>query len=134
MANPSKYRKEFPEMLTAHFQKGYSFESFGALVHVDKTTMYDWLKVHPEFKAAKEQGVLKSLLYWEKIGINAVMGQIQGFQPSTYIYTMKCRFRKFGYNEQVPSDDGDQGVESGIENESTAALIDMFKNRRKAGA
>lgn len=130
MRSDSKYKKEYPEMLTAHFQKGYSFESFGGVVNVDRTTLYDWAKAHPEFRLAKERGVLKSLLYWEKIGINAVMGQIEGFAASTYIYTMKCRFRKYGYNEQAPADDADDF--SDITNEETGKLIEMARFKRKA--
>lgn len=130
MATPSKYKPEYCALLETHFQEGLSFESFGGAIGVDKTTLYEWVKVHPAFKKAKEVGVLRSLLYWEKLGVDAVNGRIEHFQPSTYIYTMKCRFRKYGYNEQAPADDADDF--SDITNEETGKLIEMARFKRKA--
>lgn len=64
---PTKYKKEYPELLILHMEEGLSFEAFGGVVRVSKQTLYDWEKAHPEFLDAKRVGESLARLYWEKI-------------------------------------------------------------------
>lgn len=71
---------------------GYSFESFGAIANVYKEALYNWVKKYPEFSDAKKLGTVHSQYFWEKLGINGAVGNIQGFNAGTWIFNMKNRF------------------------------------------
>lgn len=118
---PSKYQDDFPLKLVEHMEDGLSFESFGAKADCCRDTLYEWLKKHPEFSDAKKRGEIRSLHAWEQIGRDYAWGlentyemvqdskgnvrmQQKPFNPATYIYTMKCRFRKYGWNDQELSE------------------------------
>jgi hypothetical protein len=90
---PTKYKKEYCEMLVEHMKQGYSFESFGASpVCVDKVTLYRWVEKHAEFSNAKKRAETECLKFWEKIGIAGALGKIQGFNAASFIFNMKNRF------------------------------------------
>ena len=123
---PTKYHEGLPQMLLEHMEDGLSFASFGAKADVCIDTLYHWTKLYPEFSDAKKRATLRSLLFWEQIGRDFTTGgdntyilledpktgstkMVQKpFSAPTYIYTMKCRFRKFGYNENDTTDDVDK--------------------------
>jgi hypothetical protein len=89
VGRPSKYKKEYCELLVAHMSKGFSFESFAATINVNRDSLYEWSKVHSEFSDAKKCGVDKSLYFWEQIGLNGVVGNIENFNASAFIFNMK---------------------------------------------
>ena len=60
------YREEYCELLENHMGNGYSFESFGGKLKVDRQTLYNWTYAFPEFKKAKDRGVEASRLKIEK--------------------------------------------------------------------
>ena len=55
-------------MLITHMASVHSFESFGAVVNVERVTLYNWAKEHPEFFYAKKQGQMKCQHGLENIG------------------------------------------------------------------
>lgn len=113
---PSKYKPEYCEKLIEHMSKGYSFDSFGAVVDVCEDTLYEWKKVHLAFSDSYKKGRTLSLYEWEKMGIHATQGkpflyrrkvsskgsdgsiiikevEEQGaFNATTWIFNMKNRF------------------------------------------
>ena len=72
VGRPSKYDPSFCQKLIDHMSKGYSFESFSAVVDVDRDSLYEYVKVHPEFSDAKKVAFDKNLLFWEKQGIDGL--------------------------------------------------------------
>ena len=92
LGRPTKYKPEYCQLLIDHMSKGYSYQCFGSVVGVAKSTVEDWEKKKAAFRGAKEVGTALSLHFWEKIGINAVCGRIPGFNASAYIFTMKNKF------------------------------------------
>lgn len=85
-------------MLIEHMSKGLSFESFGAVINVDRDTVFEWVKVHKDFSDAKRIAFDNCLLFWEEMGIRGSFHR--DFKPASWIYNMKCRFRKQGWNDQ----------------------------------
>ncbi len=81
---PTKYRKKFCNDLKDHFEKGFSYECFGASLAkkygdrycVSKQTLYDWEKVHPEFLDAKLRWEPLAQAFWEDIGRRGAVGQL----------------------------------------------------------
>lgn len=105
MGRPNKYRKEFCDLLISHMEKGLSFYSFGAVADVTEHTLFDWVERYPDFGEAKRKGELKSLKSWETIGINGMLGKIKGWNPVSWIFVGKCRFRKYGYRDHAPEEE-----------------------------
>lgn len=100
---PSKYKPEYCKELIDHMSKGYSFETFGPAIGVATGTTYRWLTDQendsPEtlenkraFREAKKIAVDRSRLFWERIGIEGAVGDIQGFNVTAWIFNMKNRF------------------------------------------
>ena len=98
-------------MLIEHMRKGYSFESFGAVIDIADGNLYEWLKVHPEFQEAKKLAFTHSRLFWEKVGIEGLRKDPDGSSLNTtlWIFNMKNRF---GWRDQID-----------IEQHSTHSLI-----------
>lgn len=118
LGRPSKYKPEYCEQLVEHMNSGLSFESFAAVIGVNRDTLYEWTKVHSEFSDAQKEGLDKSLLFWEKLGIDNIIntsesesfGEGQGssksrsLNSSVYIFNMKNRFK---WKDKQP-DENDQ--------------------------
>lgn len=101
MGRPSKYQSEYCEQLVAHMSQGLSFESFAGSVGVHRDTLYQWAKDYPEFSDAKKEGWAASLLFYEQIGLQGMQGQLNKFNATSWIFTMKCRFRQSGWDENA---------------------------------
>lgn len=89
---PTEYKPEYCEQLIEHMAQGYSFETFGAVVNVCYKTLYNWADKHSEFLQAKQLGITRSRMFWEKLGIAGTAGKIPGFQSGTWMFNMKNRF------------------------------------------
>jgi hypothetical protein len=104
---PTTYEDRFCDLLIDHMTKGYSFESFAAITDTCKDTLYEWVKVHPEFSDAKKRATDKSRLFWEKVGIENIVnietmekdesGSFTAVKKSlnsaAWIFNMKNRFK-----------------------------------------
>jgi hypothetical protein len=102
MARPTKYKPEYPDMLVKHMAGGLSFETFAALCDVCRDTLYEWASTRPDFSDAKKRGEAKSQMFWERLGRDAALGTVEKFNPTVWIYTMKCRFPKqWGDKQEV---------------------------------
>jgi hypothetical protein len=104
MGAPSKYNKEFDQMLIDHMEKGYSFKSFSAVAGVCEDTLFEWVKTEESFAEAKETAFAKCLLYCEKLGIDNIINTSESFgnnqgstskslNGSVWIFNMKNRFK-----------------------------------------
>lgn len=72
MGRPTLYKPEYCKKVIDHMAKGLSFESFAGTIDTNRDTLYQWTKVHPDFSDAHKTGVDKSLLHWEKIGMEGL--------------------------------------------------------------
>jgi hypothetical protein len=93
VGRPTKYKEEYCEMLIEHMAEGYSFESFGGIIEVDETTLYEWEKSHKEFSLSKNIGTQKSMVWWEKIGRKGMINEIPFFNDRIWRLNMINRFR-----------------------------------------
>lgn len=67
---PTKYKKEYCEMLVEFMGRPMPYEAFAGLIGVSFDVLYDWEKKHPEFLQAKKEGRAKMLyaltdMYWK---------------------------------------------------------------------
>ena len=93
VGRPTKYKEEYCEMLIEHMAEGYSFESFGGIIEVDESTLYEWAKNHQEFSHSKNIGTQKSMVWWEKVGRRGMMNDIPFFNDRIWRLNMINRFR-----------------------------------------
>lgn len=87
-----KYKREFCKQLIDHMSQGFSLRAFAASVDVHHSTIYEWLKKHEEFAEAKELGLDKSRLFWERVGIDLATGEVRG-SAKVWEINMYNRFR-----------------------------------------
>ena len=73
-----KYNKDMPGLLLDHMAEGLSLRSFCGAINIHHSTLYDWVEKHEAFKDAMEIGINKSLLKWEKLGIELANGGARG--------------------------------------------------------
>lgn len=106
---PTKYKKEYCEMLVEHMGKGYSFESFSATIGTHRDTLYEWAKVHKNFSDAKKLGREASLLFFEKMGVGGMSGKLKGFNASSWIFTVKNRHYDM-YSDTINVEQDDRTV------------------------
>jgi hypothetical protein len=98
-----KYKPEFVESLIDHMSEGYSIESFAGRIGVSRQSLYNWFKEHADFAEAKEIGLMKSLLHWEKLGRDGMWVTKEGpnLNPTIWIANMNNRFGWSGKAKEV---------------------------------
>lgn len=70
---PSKYDPAYCQQLIDHMSEGASLLSFAAEIDVNRDTLHEWARVHPEFSEAVTRGKAKCAAWWEKVGRNLAM-------------------------------------------------------------
>jgi len=89
LGRPTKYREEHCEMLYHHMAGGLSFKTFGVVVGADEDTMDGWCQKHPNFAVSKALGRKAQQLFYEKHGVEAIKGNIPGFNSTAFIWMTK---------------------------------------------
>lgn len=90
---PTTYKYAYDEMLIEHMASGRSYYTFAAVVHTTRSTIDGWLQMYPNFREAYEVGHSKYVQFWEDTGIDGTRGKIKGFNPHSWSFNMKNRFR-----------------------------------------
>lgn len=117
---PSKYKKVYCKQIIDLMAQGYSIEACGGEIGVHKDTIYEWVKIYPEFSDAKKIGESKSRLFWEKLGILHIVNKSdaeswheggsksksRALNASAWIFNMKNRF---GWKDKIEDDEALKG-------------------------
>lgn len=114
IGRPTKYpkskkkREALFNALIEHGKTGLSFETFGASdgcieaigSRVVKDTLYNWLKLYPDFSDAKKEFEAESRTFWEKIATDHLTHYKDGKQlnSTVWIFNMKNRF---GWRDKI---------------------------------
>ena len=69
---------EYCDMLIAHCSKGYTYESFAAVLSIGRRTLYEWEKEYPEFAHAKVIAMEKQQHQWQMLTMGHITGKIKG--------------------------------------------------------
>lgn len=76
VGQPTKYKREYCQLLIEHMAEGLSFTTFGGKVGVCRRTLFLWVDAFPDFAEAKRIGTLKSQLWWENYCKDSMLGKI----------------------------------------------------------
>jgi len=101
-----KYDKRYCGLLIEHMSKGYSYQSFSGVLGVNPSCVDQW-EAKPEWLEAKKIAFSKCQLFWEKLGIDHVIGEStagvgsKSLNASAWIFNMKNRF---GWRDKQPEE------------------------------
>jgi len=62
---PTLYKPEYCEAVVDDMAQGFSLTAFAGLIGVDRTTIGEWMNVHPEFSRAVMRGKALQVRKWE---------------------------------------------------------------------
>jgi len=65
---PTLYEPDYCEAVVKHMADGASLTSFAAEIDVARSTINEWMEVHPEFSEAVRRAKAKCAAWWEKRG------------------------------------------------------------------
>ena len=94
MGRPAKFKREDCDTAIDLMEKGFSKTAVASVLSINRNTLYSWCRRYDEFSDAIKVGELKSFGFWEKAGMLAIMGKLENFNSSVWIFTMKTRFHK----------------------------------------
>jgi hypothetical protein len=97
VGRPTRYKKEFCQMLIEHMEQGLSFDTFAGVIGVNRDSLYEWKNTHKEFSDAKGIATAKRNLFVEKMFTAAAIGRevkdpkgnVLKFQPAMMVYWTK---------------------------------------------
>ena len=93
---PTKYDPAMCDRVVAMMAKGFSKEEVcydpDEGLGIAWATFQNWQEKHPQFLAAVKEGEKASAAWWQKTGRTAVLGGIDGFNATAYVFNMKNRF------------------------------------------
>lgn len=85
---PSDYKPEYCDEIVAHMSGGASITSFAAEIDVARSTINEWMSVHPEFSEAVKRAKAKCAAWWELQGREIATGKADG-NPTLVIFGLK---------------------------------------------
>ena len=100
---PTKYKPEMCEIVIREGGQGKTLVGMADALDIQRETLNEWMKIHPEFSDSVKMGLRKSQAWWEEQGRLATFGGIEGFNATSYIFQMKNRFRA-EWNDTIKSD------------------------------
>jgi hypothetical protein len=100
---PTKYDPKMCDVVANMGHEGEGVVDVCVELGIVKDTFYLWVKDKPEFSDAVNQFKRNSQQWWERVGRNAVIGQVDGFNATAWIFNMKNRF-KDDWRDKVEQD------------------------------
>lgn len=74
VGRPSKYEPRFCNEVVEHLASGASLTSFAAEIDVARSTINEWMSVHPEFSEACARAKAKCAAWWERVNRGLATG------------------------------------------------------------
>lgn len=102
--NPTKYRAEYCQRIVETMSEGKSLVQFAVSIGVSRDSIYEWEKVHPEFKLACKAAKEAAQSWWEDLLMKAAQSTSKSFNITAIIFSMKNRFKN-DYGDYDPMSD-----------------------------
>lgn len=95
---PTKYDPEMIREVVPYMSQGYSKEALAGHLSISKDTLYEWVKLYPDFSDAIKEGTSKSQAFWESLGLRGILtDEKTKFAQGAWAFNMKARF---GWRDQ----------------------------------
>lgn len=91
---PTKYKPEMCDRVIAMGKYGASRAEMALELDIDYTTLLDWEKQHEEFSHALKRSAQNSKGWWERLGRQSAVGEVENFNATSFIFNMKNRFKE----------------------------------------
>ena len=85
---PTKYRREYCDLVKKEMAAGYSLGGFAGLIGVNRDTIDEWRHAHPEFSEAVKEAKTARLRKWEAAAIKSAC-TTGGGSPTMIIFGLK---------------------------------------------
>lgn len=89
---PTKYRDEFCDLVVEMGKEGKSFCQMACAMDITEETLYQWKKSKPDFSESLKKARQHAQAWWEDHGQRGTIGQIDGFNSTSYVWQTKNRF------------------------------------------
>jgi transposase len=89
VGRPTAYRPEYVEQLETFCAEGYSLTAFAGEIGVDRDTITEWAKVHPEFSLAVKRAKAARARWWEERAREIAEKGGSGGQSTMVIFGLK---------------------------------------------
>lgn len=131
---PTKYLKKYDKEIVKWMSRGFSITSFAGKIGVNKDTLYEWIKTHKSFSDSIKKGKMAYVKYWESIGMLGMMGKIEGFNATMWIFNMKNRL---GWSDKMTVDPEESYLDNSEEkvednNKKLSRILSRHGKRLKA--
>lgn len=93
MAAPTKYKKEFCDIVVELGKQGYSIAMMASKIGVAKQSLYNYSAQYPEFLDAMRLSLTHAQSFHEHLQLEAVKGDLKDFNSQVHQLIMKNRFR-----------------------------------------
>lgn len=124
---PSKYEPRFCQMVIDHMSDGASMTSFAAEIGVARSTINEWMAVHPEFSEAIKIAKAKCAAWWERLGRQGAQGG--EVNPTLVIFGLKnMAADDWREKQEIDHRSGDQSMSP--KDASAAVLAALEKKHR----
>lgn len=89
VGRPSKYDPSYCDRVEAEMAKGYSLTAFAGILGVNRDTIDEWRRAHPEFSEAVTRAKALRLLQWERAGMKVASSGGGSGQSTMIIFGLK---------------------------------------------
>ena len=113
IGRPSKYDPSFCDLVLELGAQGKSKAQMAAAIGVDRETLDNWKKAHPEFSRAVKAALDLSLAWWEDVGQHNLTRM--GFNNPAFIFQVCNRFKNDYQQRVTVSGNPDQPLVTRIE-------------------
>lgn len=135
---PSLYRRPYCQLVLESGLQGASRTQIAVTIGVNRETLNNWARKHPEFLAAIKRADEAALAWWEDLLQKQATGEARGNVTAT-IFSMKNRFKhEYGdqtnhtQNKQAPS--SSKPLSGGEFAKKLAFLLELTKRKNEPEA
>ena len=93
MARPSKYDPSYCQIAEDYLAEGYSKNTVSAKLDIHKDTLYEWIKVHPEFSDSISKGMARGQQMFETLLLEKTKNKRNNTHENLLMFTLKTRFK-----------------------------------------
>lgn len=107
MGRPTDYTHLYCEQVIELGRAGKSVTQIAAKLDVNRDTIYEWIKVHPEFSDAITRSKQLAQAWWEDQGQDGLV--MPGFNAALWAKQVSSRFREDYHDKSIHEITGKDG-------------------------